>query len=203
MTDAERFADWSREIEAIYLETINIFWNRKLFRAVRSMFETNEELASTGHHVWQWIAGMYARDASMLIRRELDKQHGVINLRHLLHDIEKHPQVFEKHSKARRRPTSEDVRRDREELEAATAKVRHYAERLLAHRTPVTEIVVSWDDLDVAVKAVLQVMRRYYAYLTASDLAFATPVAQFDWLKPFTLPWAKDTFEEPLDDDET
>ena len=100
-------------------------------------------------------------------------------------------------------PSPEDVRRDREELEVSKAKVRTYAERLLAHRTSASEIVVTWSDLDVAVKAVLRAMRRYYGYLTGSYLAFATPVAQFDWLKPFTLPWASNTFAEPPNDDET
>jgi len=203
MTDEERFAEWTRQIRASYEETVQTFWNRKLFRALRRMFETNQELASTGRHVWDWIAGMYLRDASMLIRRELDKQRGAMNLRHLLHDIEAHPHVLQKYSKARHVPRPEDVRVDREELEAATTTVRNYAERLLAHRTSATEIVVTWDDLDVAVKAVLRTMRRYYGYLTASNLAFATPVAQFDWLKPSTISWAIDTFAEPPDDDET
>jgi hypothetical protein len=197
--DEERFAEWTRYIKASCDETIHVFWNRKLFRAVRLMFQTNSQLGSTGHHVWDWIAGMYVRDASMLVRQELDKQHGVLNLRNLLHDMEKHPHILPRYSEVTNAPSSERVKRDREELEAATAKVRDYAERLLAHRTSATEIVVTWDDLDAAVKAVLRTMRRYYGYLTGSYLPFATPVAQFDWLLPFTLAWATEKFQEPLE----
>ena len=34
------------------------------------MFETNAALQNTGGDVWQWMAGLYERDAVMAIRRE-------------------------------------------------------------------------------------------------------------------------------------
>jgi hypothetical protein len=69
VSDEARFRDWVTYIGAIRQESIELFWNRKLFRAVRLMFRTNLELDDRGRHVWEWIAGMYARDAAMLVRR--------------------------------------------------------------------------------------------------------------------------------------
>jgi len=202
VSDEARFRDWVTYIGAIRQESIELFWNRKLFRAVRLMFRTNLELDDRGRHVWEWIAGMYARDAAMLVRRELDKQSGVVNLRHLLHDIEAHPDVLRSHSQALDLPSATDVRRDRESLEAHTGRVREYAERLLAHRTRSAGPDVSFAEVDQAVRAVLQMMRRYYGFLTATDLLAGTPVARFDWLAPFRMPWVVGQFEEPSDDEE-
>jgi hypothetical protein len=86
LADSEKFESWVQQCQVIFDDTVHLFWNRKLFRAMEEMFRTNLELAESGRHLWQWLAGMYVRDAAMLIRRELDKQHGVHNLRHLLHD---------------------------------------------------------------------------------------------------------------------
>lgn len=202
VTDEEHFAEWQRYIKATYRETVDAFWNRKLYRAVRQMFRTNPDLAASGQHIWEWIAGMYARDAAMLVRRELDRQKGVLNLRHLLYDMEEHVDVLASRRNATYLPTAEVIQRDRELLEKETSKVRAYAERLLAHRTDTVDLDVTFAEVDHAVKAVLHTMRRYYGYLTGSDLLVATPVARFDWLAPFSFPWISEAFHEPDDDEE-
>jgi hypothetical protein len=71
-TDEERFAEWQRFIEASYADTVRLFWNRKLFRSIQKMFETNPDLAARGQHVWEWVSTTYARDAPMLVRRDLE-----------------------------------------------------------------------------------------------------------------------------------
>jgi hypothetical protein len=87
-------------------------------------------------------------------------------------------------------------------LEKETKKVRLYAECLLAHRTGAHNIVVTFDEVDHAVKIILYTMRRYYSHITASNLIAGTPVPQYSYLQPFSIPWLNETFHEP-DDDET
>lgn len=84
-----RYREWIDRIQRIKAETFSLFWNRRLFRAVQHMFETNAALQACGADVWQWVAGLYGRDAVMAIRRELDRQAGVLNLFHLLHDMKR------------------------------------------------------------------------------------------------------------------
>src|SRR5215510_15614983 len=90
----DRYREWIDRIQRIKRETYWMFWNRRLFRAVQEMFVTNETLQRSGGDVWQWIAGLYGRDAVMAIRRELDGQAGVLNLFHLLHEIEAHAHIL-------------------------------------------------------------------------------------------------------------
>ena len=52
--DAEaRYREWIDRIQWIKSEMFTLFWNRRLFRAVRHMFETNAALQNSGGDVWQ------------------------------------------------------------------------------------------------------------------------------------------------------
>ena len=62
--------------------------------ALQHMCETNAALQDSGGDVWQWMAGLYGRDAVMAIRRERDGQAGVLNLFDLLHDMEAYSHIL-------------------------------------------------------------------------------------------------------------
>ena len=226
----QRFQSWVDRIRLIQRETAHLFSNRKMFRLVVRMFETNPELRRAGDHVWWWLAGLYGRDAVMGIRRELDGQAGVLNLYHLLHEMEKHAHVltrgrYEAHTRilASLAPeyidaqfqqfggppgpgTSKDhvspqaIARDRDSLRRDTAAAFDYAQRLVAHRTPIGELQLTLREVDGALQAVYECLRKYYGFLTASMLAAATPVPQYDLVAPFRIPWVTAEFRIPDDD---
>lgn len=230
-SDADaRYRDWIDRIERIRTETFSLFWNRRLFRAVQHMFATNEALQASGQHVRRWIAGLYGRDAVMAIRRELDGQTGVLNLFHLLHDIEAHPDVL---TRARHRrsyaerlqipdwlidqqfeefggppgPGTPDDRipaaviaTDRARLQQETRAAFEYAQRLVAHRTPVGQLALTIEQVDTAMRAVFQCLKKYHGFFTGGSIAGPTPVPQFDWLAPFRFPWAMPDFNLPRDE---
>jgi len=89
LNDDERYRTWMERIHRIQTETADLFWNRKIFRAVDRMFETNPELGKNTY-LWNWLAETYRRDAAIAVRREMDGQAGAENLYHLLHEMEKH-----------------------------------------------------------------------------------------------------------------
>jgi hypothetical protein len=62
--------------------------------ALQHMCETNAALEDSGGDVWQWMAGLYGRDAVMAIRRERDGQAGILNLFQLLHDMEAYSHIL-------------------------------------------------------------------------------------------------------------
>lgn len=225
-----RYWEWVERIRRITDETTTLFWSRRLFRAVQRMFDTNSALQSVGGDAWQWIAGLYGRDAVMAIRRELDGQAGVLNLLHLLHDMEHHAYVL---TRARYRAFLPDPSRfpagfidqqfehlggppgpgsldnhipadaiagDRAELQRETRAVFDYAQRLVAHRTPIGELPLTLREVDDAMRAVLRCLRKYYDLLTGGFLAGPTPVPQFDWLAPFRISLATPDFSLPRDE---
>jgi len=197
LLDAEaRYRDWSDRIERISAETATLFWSRKLVRAIGRMFETNEELRNSGGHVWNLILRLYGRDAVVAIRRELDGQARVVNLFHLLHDMEAHARIltrtryhtlmagssirpitidrqFEKTFGAPPGPgTPEDhvppevIKGDRALLKKETAKVLDYAQRFVAHRTPADTFPLTLQEVDDAIQAVHRCLAKYRVLLT-------------------------------------
>ena len=93
-TDDELYARWQEQIERIRTETTYLFTTRFRWREVVKMFEYNQALNKVGGPAYQWLLGIWGRDAIMAVRRELDDQHGAVNLVHMLHEIEKRPQVL-------------------------------------------------------------------------------------------------------------
>ena len=225
-----RYRGWIERIQRIKTETYYLFWNRRLFRAVQRMFQTNEALQRAKGDAWAWIAGLYGRDAVMAIRRELDGQAGVLNLFHLLHDMETHSyvltraryhgsfaelpaftahlvdQTFERFGGPPGPGAPEDhipatvIANDRVRLQQDTKAAFDYAQRLVAHRTPIGELPLTIREVDDAMRAVFHCLRKYYGFLAGGSLAGPTPVPQFDWLAPFRLAWALPTFDLPQDE---
>jgi len=163
-SEDSKLAEWQRIIRRIADEHFRQGWNHYMFRLVRAVFRANPKLSSEGGFIMSWLAENYVDSALMLLRRELDKQHGTDNLRNLLFDIADHPSIL---TRARYRamwPSSscnladkgftkfplirpsenpdEDhidpngVREDLNTLLDAAEALRTYAECTRAHRTP-------------------------------------------------------------------
>jgi hypothetical protein len=175
------------------------WWNRKVFRAIRAMFNTNTLLhrAEGSREAWRWIETTYSHYAVMLVRREVDSQTGVLNLKQLLHALESHHDVLKKHALGRRVPSLAGIRADRKRLEKQAAKVVAYGHRLIAHRTPPGAPTITFNELDDAFRAVRRVLIKYQGVLVGVDLLDATPTPQFDWLAPYRVAWAPQGFVEP------
>lgn len=90
----EIFKDWSDWVETIYNEAISLAHNRAQFRRIAEIFKNHRRLQKVGGHIWEWIRNNYVAAAAMSLRRELDKQAGTRNLRHLLHEIKARPNII-------------------------------------------------------------------------------------------------------------
>lgn len=199
LTPEQRYNEWVRYLEAAYIEIVHAFWNRKVFRAIQEMFNTNQELreGEGGQTARFWIEEMYVHYAVMLVRRELDTQSGVLTLTRMLYDMEKNHDVLLVHAKGTCVPPLTDVRADREALQAETGLVVEYGNRIIAHRTPPEDRETTWAELDDALRALRRTLIKYNGVLKASDLLSATPTPRFDWLAPYRIPWISRAFEEP------
>jgi hypothetical protein len=225
-----RYRNWSERIQRISAETTTLFWSRKLVRAIGGMFETNAELRNSGGHVWNLILRLYGRDAVMAIRRELDGQARVVNLFHLLHDMEAHAPILTRaryHALMAGSPIrqvaidrefaetfgappgpgspedhvpAEAIKCDRVLLQKETAKVLGYAQRFVAHRTPADTFPLTLQEVDDAIQTVHRCLDKYRILLTGRAMTPATPAPQYDWLAPFRIPWAVAAFRPPDDE---
>lgn len=91
---SQRYEAWLRVVERSSDEQVAQGWRHRVFRLCRAVFETNEELAQEGGFLLNWATENYVDAALMVVRRELDIQAGTENLRNLLDDIARFPEVL-------------------------------------------------------------------------------------------------------------
>jgi hypothetical protein len=78
---------------------------------------------------------------------------------------------------------------DRNALEKATFTAFDYAQRMVAHRTPVGALEIKIKEINEAIDALEPVVQKYYCMFTARSLMTVLPAVQFDWAKPFDIAW--------------
>lgn len=204
VTPEDRYKEWVSYVDAADKDIGRGWWNRQVFRGMYEMFRTNTALQATEgfESILSWLVTVYGHYAVMLVRRESDKQAGTLNLKNLLHDLEKHHDVLVSFAQGDPVPSVAEIASDRQELERGTAKVVDFAHRFVAHRTPPVPTPLTMADIDEGFRSVRAVLRKYYAVLKGSDLIALTPTAQFDWLAPFEIPWKVAGFSEPALEEE-
>ena len=131
-----------------------------------------------------WISQLWLTEGLMSVRRQLDDQHGSISLKHLLHEIERRPEV----------PLAlktSDVAADRQALEQACSGALMFAQRQLAHRAAWDDPFVSIGQLDAALDSIDHIVRKYYLVITGQELKVSQPEPDPDWLRSFQVAWCK------------
>lgn len=82
------------------------------------------------------------------------------------------------------------IRADRKGLNAAAKPVLEYANRMVAHRTPVDKLDMTVQDIHDSLDAMEPVVKKYYVLLSGSALSNVEPVdVGDDWKEAFTFPW--------------
>lgn len=94
MGAGDLYLRWQDRIEIIKHEAYHLFASRKQFRDLTFFFHENPRLNEIGGDVYQWLLGMWAHDALMGIRRELDDQTNTVNLRQMLYEMKDRPEVL-------------------------------------------------------------------------------------------------------------
>lgn len=218
----ERHAAWVRVAERIYDEQVRQGWRHRIFRLMRATFRNNASLASEGGFLFNWMSENYVDASLMVVRREVDTQAGTENLRNLLEDIIKHPEVLtraryrsqwcgEEQSLADQAFDSFEparipgdaasdyidpaaVRQDLQRALKDVKRVRDFAERTRAHRTPDQGVAASiaYDDLHEAIEDVRGLGGKYYSLLTGRSVMQWEPVPQYDTLAALMRPWVTD-----------
>ncbi len=94
MSADDLYDRWSHHIAVIADDVLALLTSRArfqaLFRKLPKHLMDDEESADA----LRWLLSLWGTEAFMAVRRELDDQAGVINLRHLLYEIEQRPDVM-------------------------------------------------------------------------------------------------------------
>jgi hypothetical protein len=122
----------------------------------------------------------------MYVRRELDDQHGTINLQQMFHEMEARPDALPGISPG---ISPAALAADREALEDTCREPLAFAQQQLAHRAPMGDPFVSGSGIDHALDAVFDQVCKLHRVHTGGYLRFAGLKPDPEWLQAFTVAW--------------
>jgi len=175
---------WRDHIEWVGEEVNYMAGHRARYQLIQKWLVRPRSRRWTNRHLqaYGWISKLWSTEGLMSVRRELDTQHGAISLTHLLHEIERHPEVPLGLSTA-------EVAADRQALHQASAGALMFAQRQLAHRVPWDDPFVSLEELNVALDSIARLAHKYYLAITGQKLKCSDPEPDPDWLRSFEVAW--------------
>jgi hypothetical protein len=143
----------------------------------------NRQLLTAHSPFLDMMNDAYAHATAVRVRRLVDKNNRTISLLRLLRQLTQYPDLFNDTM------STEDVRRDADELDSATSKITDYVDQFVAHhdRTPVADAPIH-RELNSAIDVLIAVFRKYYGVPAGSDI---NPVVSYehDPLAIFRFAW--------------
>jgi hypothetical protein len=88
------------------------------------------------------------------------------------------------------------IREAREQLQRDTKRAVDFANWFVAHRTRHPPVKMTLADMYRALNRIFDTYAVYYNIITAATWGGRYPTPQYDWFKPFTIPWIAKDFKE-------
>lgn len=176
---------WRSDIAFIAEEANFMAIDRIRYRAIDQWLVGRPPYRTRAHRnslALGWIAKLWMTEGLMYVRRELDEQYGVVNLKRLLHEIEKRPEVLGT-------ILPSEAAADRRTLERECRGALQFAQRQLAHRARWDDAHVSFRDLDAALDSIDHFAHKYFLAITGTEPKFQDLALDPDWLRAFTVAW--------------
>jgi hypothetical protein len=206
-----RYERWVGQLERIVQEVYRINHYRFLYRGLAEITQVANLPPSA---IFDALGIWYATTQSASVRRQLDRRRGVVSLYRLLSEIANHPEVmtrdrhlalwkdeadsreaqsnFDRFAGSRERDQVDvrQVREDMARLRAIGRTVEHYVDEAVAHNADeTTDEAPTYADLNAAIDAIGEIVKKYASLLKAEILWVLEPVIQGDWKAPFRKPW--------------
>jgi hypothetical protein len=175
---------WTQYVLRIAEEANFIAAHRSRFRTIeRWLFRTRHcRIANRSIQAYGWISHLWITEALMYMRRELDDQHGTINLTQLLHEIEARTDAL---------PglRVEEIVADRRALTTQCKDTLPFAQQQKANRAPMDDPFVSLSQIDTSLDAIFQLVKKLHRLFTGKTLRFQGLKPDPGFLQAFTVPW--------------
>jgi hypothetical protein len=201
---------WCRWINEIDTEVTTLFLARTTWQTVMGIVSDHPSMPPS--HFFDFVTGGYVAMQTMAVRRQCEVSDRVVSLARLLAEIQAHPEIVSRERYVGCYPrgtqwighrefddfaaetgahvSGEVVATDLVRLRELAEPVKQYVYRRLAHfdKAP-PDVIPVFDDLDIAIDAIGDAFRKYLRLLTGADRTPIAPVANYDWLAPFCIPW--------------
>jgi hypothetical protein len=214
-TAAELVERWERWLTRAYSEVVVLRDYEASWDDLVDVVEANRAIPQP-NHVMDFIRELYGIAVAVGIRRQsdADRQGRVANLRHVISDIGKHPEVITRDSfvagyqefmldvghetfdefagPGGAHVDAAIIAADLAKLDAATEKVKTFVDKHLAHSDDQAAASLTFQELRDSLEEVSELIRRYYLLVHGGSLLSTIPTKQYDWLRPLLVPWVPD-----------
>jgi len=212
-----RIQRWREELTIIHRDIVTLTHNRRMFREIMKIIQSNPHLPRT-NVAFGWMIDGYVALATTAFRRQVDRDEGVISLARLLQQIVTSPEVITRtwfvsqYSEPAIRQADKDfdafdpagvgflnpqgVREDLDQLLAAGRETQLFVNKYVAHRDKDVALgsaanppQVTWGELDRAIDLLGHLLTDYELLLNQAALVNVEPIMQTDWQVVFRQPW--------------
>ena len=184
-TPAENFRELALvELREIRSEIVDLATDRDIYWKVqREVIHRNRRLLTAHSPFLDMMNDAYAHATAVRVRRLVDKDNRTISLLRLIRQLTHYPDLFNNTL------STEEVRRDADELDRATRKITDYVDQFVAHhdRTPVADAPIH-DELNSAIDVLIAIFRKYYGVLAGADIDVVVSYLE-DPLTIFRFAW--------------
>jgi hypothetical protein len=206
---------WNRWIKIIYKDLQGLLIMRHIFWEVQEIIKRNDRIQKRSTF-YKWMGSTYSASVSVGIRRQVDERRDSVSLLRLLSDMKRNPtaltrerhrslyspenlkvgladRCFDKYSgTGKAHADANKIEADIEKLKTATAEVKHYVDKSVAHMNAsrLTRIP-KFRNVDFALNLLEGLLKKYLLLLHADAHTSILPVWQYDWKAIFREPWIR------------
>lgn len=222
----ERWGRWCDRFDAADREIGVLFHTRQLWWAISKMWTDNAVDIKLNNIVQNHFVRQYVATQCVGIRRECDDDGSTSSVRWCLTELAKFPVMIDRtrfeanvdadptiepqHKRARKdqynnlaQPGAAGldvaaIETDLAYLAATAAPTRVYTNKVLAHREHAASIDLKWAELDEALNAIGELVKKYYLLRSGGKIkGNLTPDLHPAWDVPFRTAWAPDGISLP------
>jgi hypothetical protein len=200
-------------------EMTDLLGKREIFWELQDVAKKNHKILSPGAF-FHWLSTNYIVAITIGARKFVDQSSGSHSLWRMLIEILEHPGSISRRSHTsfyRDTPagfgntsfskiaatkgqflSEKRVRSDLQTIENASARIRRFVNKRIAHLTPKGQLrrVPNFNELDAALDTIDQILCKYNLLLRAQGLSSAKATRQYDWTEVLTIPWIAKQIEK-------
>jgi hypothetical protein len=216
MTDQERLGRALGWLDIIAAEVIELLINNHVFWEVQKVIRANQKLQHAESIFFEWMGSVFAHSAAVGVRRQAGIGDQSVSLHRLLVELQKYPHLVTreyhrnlfKNNSARVQLAVDKaydtyvgpgcteldparIQQDIDLLSAASRKIHHYTDRVVAHydQRGLKQPVPTFHDLSNCLLEMDELVLKYLELMKGEAKVTLLPTFLYDWKSIFRIPW--------------
>ena len=220
MRDQERLKRVLAWLDIIAAEVVELLINNYAFWQVQEVIRANKELQHAESVFFEWMVSVFAHSAAVGVRRQAALDDQSVSLHRLLVELQKYPHLVTREyhrnlfkNKSTRVQQLVDhaydnyvglgrteldparIQIDIDLLAAASKKIHHYTDRVVAHydEKGLRQPVPTFHDLSKCLLEMEELVLKYLELVKGESKITLLPTFLYDWKSIFRTPWIVET----------